>query len=266
VNLNPAGQTVIAAAYDRNAPGDTGLTTLYGISAASSSLVTIGGVGGTAPGGANGGSVQMFGPLGVTVAAGSHAGLDVSATTGIAYATIRTVGGTALYTINLSTGAATPVGAFSGDVRDLTILPPAPVAQPPAPPAQPPAPPAQPPAAPAQPPGPLAPLDKTAPHVLIDASGSAKLTTLHRGRFKFQFSCDEACKAYATLLSGRTALASGSSSLIAAGVGSMKLSLTKNGAKALRGRRKPLRGELSLRFVDGAGNSTALSRRLLLVP
>jgi hypothetical protein len=111
VNVNPSGQTVIAAAYDRNAPGDTGLTTLYGISAASSSLVTIGGIGGTAPGGGNGGSIQMlFGPLGVTVAAGSDAGLDVSATTGVAYATIRTASGTALYTINLSTGAATRSG------------------------------------------------------------------------------------------------------------------------------------------------------------
>jgi Domain of unknown function (DUF4394) len=256
VNLNPSGQSVIAAAYDRNAPGDTGLPTLYGISAASSSLVTIGGLGGIAPGGVNGGSVQMlFGPLGVTVAAGSDAGLDVSATTGVAYATIRTAGGSALYTINLSTGAATPVGAFPVDVKDLTILPPAP-----------PVPPAPPPAPPAQPAGPPAPRDKTAPHVLIDASGSAKLKTLKRGRFKFRFSCDEACKANAKLRSGRTALASGSSSLTAAGVGSIRLSLTKKGAKALRGRRKALRGKLSLTFVDGAGHSTVLSRRLLLVP
>jgi hypothetical protein len=124
------------------------------------------------------------------------------------------------------------------DVKDLTILPPTPPAPP----------------------------DKTAPHVLIDASGSAKLTTLQRRRFKFQFSCDEACKANAKLLRGGTALASGSSSLAAAGVGSIKLSLTKKGAKALRGRRKPLRGKLSLTFVDGAGNRTALSRRLVLVP
>jgi hypothetical protein len=241
VNLNPAAQELIAAAYDRNSTGDTGRTTLYGISAASSNLVTVGGIGGTAPGGPNGGSVQMIGPLGVTVAAGSDAGLDVSPTTSAAFATIRTVGGTALYTIDLSTGAATVVGAFPAAVRDLTILRPPPPATP------------------------VPPPDNAAPHVLIDVVSSAKMKTLRRGRFKLRFSCDEACKATAKLIRRRTTLASGSASLSAAGVGSVKLSLTKKGAKALRDRHRPLRARLALTFADPAGNRATRSRRLRLV-
>src|SRR5262245_2930013 len=54
-NLSPAGQQIVAEAYDRNFDRTTASppTTLYGISLATNSLVTQGGIDGSAPGGAN---------------------------------------------------------------------------------------------------------------------------------------------------------------------------------------------------------------------
>jgi Domain of unknown function (DUF4394) len=131
--LNPAGNQIIALAYDRNTPRENALTiptTLYGISRATSSLVVQGGINGTAPGGANGGLIQTIGPLGVTLDAGQDGGLDISATgtaspteLGTAYAVLRVGGVSRVFTINLASGAATALGGLPGVVTDVAILP-----------------------------------------------------------------------------------------------------------------------------------------------
>src|SRR5262249_51411614 len=81
-HLNPAGPQINPSAYDRDfdrAVATVIPTTLYGISRATSSLVTQGGINGTAPGGANGGLITAVGPLGVTLNATADAGFDIAA-------------------------------------------------------------------------------------------------------------------------------------------------------------------------------------------
>ena len=135
VNLTytaPATGPVTAVAYDRNiAPGPPGTvapagtrTTLYGIDSGASQLVVQGGIDGLAAGGPNGGTITAIGPLGVTVVSGSDAGLDVSPS-GTAYAALTTAPGVSgLYTIDLTTGAATAIGALPVVLTGLTIMPP----------------------------------------------------------------------------------------------------------------------------------------------
>jgi hypothetical protein len=130
-NLNPAGSQIVAEAYDRNfdrANATTIPTTLYGISRASSSLVTQGGINGASPGGANGGLIASVGALGVTLDAGADAGFDITPGpgTGRGFAALTVGGQTGLYSINLSTGAATLVGNIGNgatQVKGLTVVP-----------------------------------------------------------------------------------------------------------------------------------------------
>jgi Domain of unknown function (DUF4394)/Thrombospondin type 3 repeat len=125
----PATGPISALAYDRNvAPGPPGTpaepgsrTTLYGIDVGSDRLVTQGGVDGSAPGGPNGGAIASVGPLGLVVDDTSDAGFDIAAN-GTAFAALRTGGSSALYTIDLATGQATPAGGFTQDVRSLALV------------------------------------------------------------------------------------------------------------------------------------------------
>jgi trimeric autotransporter adhesin len=100
---------VAAVAYTNSFPGATS-TTLFGIDADNDLLVRIGSVGGT-PNSPNGGTLTSVGALGVDVTAPSF---DIAGTDGPAYLVRTTVVGsspnTSLYTVNLSTGAATLVG------------------------------------------------------------------------------------------------------------------------------------------------------------
>jgi hypothetical protein len=236
-NLNAPGSQIVAEAYDRNFAGDTTPstpTTLYGISRATASLVTQGGIDGMP--GANSGIITTVGPLGVLVDPGSDAGLDISAATGTAYAVIRSSNTATLYTIDLVMGQATFIGAFPAPVVDLTILPP-----------------------PA-----LPPPDTTAPHGLLDAPSTLKLKAARQG-FTVGFSCDEACSAIAQLVAKEKVLATGSATLAAAGVGSLSLAPTAEGSKALR-RRLKRKAELSVTLTDGAGNQSPLTRALVLRP
>jgi hypothetical protein len=117
----PATGPVVAVAYDRNTAGGVSQqTTLYGIDRGSNRLVTVGGIDGTPS--PNSGVVTNVGGLGVVLDASSDAGLDVSPT-GTAFASLRVGGTTGLYTIALTTGAATLVGTFPLDVKDLAVLP-----------------------------------------------------------------------------------------------------------------------------------------------
>jgi hypothetical protein len=95
-----ADPNVVALAYSNNfrsAP----TTQAYGIDAGLDILVTLAG---------NAGTLATVGPLGVDVT--DLAGFDISGETGAAYAVMTPAGSSQsiFYTINLATGAATPVG------------------------------------------------------------------------------------------------------------------------------------------------------------
>jgi hypothetical protein len=253
VNLTftaPATGPIVAAAYDRNVD-HTGAppTTLYEIDRGGNRLVVQGGIDGAGPGGPNGGVVTSIGPLGVSLDAGSDAGLDVSAETGVAYATIRSGNVTRLYTVDLATGAATAVGLLP-EVLDVAILSPSP-----APPSSPPA------------PGPTA--DTTKPAVLLALADRYRLRRVRGHGVSFAFSCNEACTARARVAAARKTVATGRATLTAAGVGRLRVRLTRAGVKLLRKaqRRHVARVRLALTLTvrDGAGNDRLLKRRILLV-
>jgi Domain of unknown function (DUF4394) len=113
-----ADPSVTAAAYTQNFAG-TATTALYGIDAASGNLVLQ-----NPP---NNGTLNTIGALGIA-GFGLATGFDISAYGG-ALATLApgAGGASSLYTVNLSTGAATLVGAVAGAaLRDIAIEPPSP--------------------------------------------------------------------------------------------------------------------------------------------
>jgi hypothetical protein len=129
-NLNPAGN-VVAVSYTNSFAGAVS-TTLYGIDSTSSSLVMIGGLDGSPS--PNSGAVTTVGPVGVTVFTNTGTpffglGFDISPG-GIAYAAMpfldtNGIASTGLYTINLTTGAATLVGPLvgGGPIRAISVAP-----------------------------------------------------------------------------------------------------------------------------------------------
>ncbi|HTH51466.1 MAG TPA: DUF4394 domain-containing protein, partial [Pyrinomonadaceae bacterium] len=116
--LSPAGN-IVGIAYDRNDATPITPTTLYGIDSAAGTLVTIGSIDGS-PNSPNGGQVTTVGSLGLGTNLNESIGFDVSATSGISYATITTGGISRLYTINLATGAATLVSSNGGAIGSGT--------------------------------------------------------------------------------------------------------------------------------------------------
>ena len=112
--------SVVHVAYDRNNVGAT-LTTLYGIDAVRDVLVAIGGINGVPS--PNTGVLTTIGALGVNTT--SFGGFDIEPNSDQAYASLRIAGVSQLFTINLSTGAATLVGNIgSGTAIDgLAISP-----------------------------------------------------------------------------------------------------------------------------------------------
>jgi Domain of unknown function (DUF4394)/PEP-CTERM motif len=124
--LNPGNPNVVGAAYSNNVPGGVnGQTTLYDIDSALDQLFTQGGVNfppGTPAVSPNTGTLFPVGLLGVDT--NDLVGFDISGFTGTAFASLTTALGTGLYTINLTTGASTFVGAIDGpilQVRDIAI-------------------------------------------------------------------------------------------------------------------------------------------------
>ncbi|HEY6564156.1 MAG TPA: DUF4394 domain-containing protein [Pirellulaceae bacterium] len=117
-NLNPAG-SVVAVAYDRNDTNAGTPTTLFGIDSASDQLVRIGGVDGNPS--PNGGVISNIGPLGADTL--GFTSFDIS-NSGTAYAALS-IGApmpSTLYTINLGTGAASPVGQIGDGTDGITGL------------------------------------------------------------------------------------------------------------------------------------------------
>jgi hypothetical protein len=100
-----AGAIVHGSAYDRNFAGSAS-TTLFGIDVNTDQLVLQGSVNGT-PNSPNGGAITNVGGLGVNAVSGSF---DIANGTGIGFAVLQVGTTTGLYTINLTTGAATSVG------------------------------------------------------------------------------------------------------------------------------------------------------------
>jgi len=121
--VTPAGTIVTALAYSNNTPGAAS-TTLYGIDAASGQLGTF-----ASP---NNGVFANLGSLGVGTNLDLRLGFDISgAGNSAAFATILTGGTDKLYSINLSTGAATLVGTIGGGITIYSsVTAPLPVPEP----------------------------------------------------------------------------------------------------------------------------------------
>jgi hypothetical protein len=110
--LNPGTPHVVGSAYTNNFAGTT-TTTLYAIDATTDQLFIQ-----NPP---NNGTLVLVGPLGVDTS--DAVGFDISANDNRAYATLTVGGVSGLVTINLATGAATPIGAVAGGpYRGFTVL------------------------------------------------------------------------------------------------------------------------------------------------
>jgi hypothetical protein len=116
-----ANPNVVGLAYDRNSAG-VSATTAFAIDLGLDVLVRLGDVNGS-PQSPNGGVLTTVGPLGVNT--GGLVGFDYAGTS--ALASITPPGGTSssLYSINLTTGAATLVGPIGGGVTlvGISIVP-----------------------------------------------------------------------------------------------------------------------------------------------
>ena len=124
-NVTPASDQVVGLAYDRSDKSSATPTTLFGIDYEHDQLVRIGGVNGSPS--PNGGVATNIGSTGL-VTANREIGFDI-AEDGVAYASMATGAGPtyALYTINLGSGVATPLGNItpSGStvIRDIAAIP-----------------------------------------------------------------------------------------------------------------------------------------------
>jgi hypothetical protein len=118
--LNPAGSTVVAAAYT-NAFAGAAFTTLYVLDAAGDRLQ----IQGAPSGNPNLGDLTTVGALGIGDVQ-SVAAFDISGTNNQAFAAVNLSGAMAseLHTINLTTGASTKVNAIGGGeiIRGATLV------------------------------------------------------------------------------------------------------------------------------------------------
>lgn len=105
--MNPS---VVGVAYSNSLATATS-TTLYAIDSTRDTLVRQGSIN-ASPSSPNAGLLFTIGSLGV--ATGDSVGFDISSATGVAFAALEVGGSSTLYTIDLSTGSATSVGAISG--------------------------------------------------------------------------------------------------------------------------------------------------------
>ncbi|MFN8343372.1 MAG: DUF4394 domain-containing protein [Spirosomataceae bacterium] len=113
-NLNPGSPMVTASAYTNNFAGAS-TTTLYNIeTTAGNAMLYI-------QNPPNNGTLVPVGSLGVT--AESSNGFDIGGTSGMAYALLRSGGTTRVYSINLTTGAATGGATLPGNptVRGMAL-------------------------------------------------------------------------------------------------------------------------------------------------
>jgi hypothetical protein len=109
--LNGATTSIMGSAYTNSFAG-TATTTLYGIDSTSDSLYIQ-----NPP---NNGTQILVGALGVN--ATSIVGFDISWPGNVGYAALNVGGVSSLYSINLSTGAASLVGAIGSGTQSITGL------------------------------------------------------------------------------------------------------------------------------------------------
>jgi len=115
-DLQPFGSAIVGAGYTNNFAGSTS-TTLYVIGGALTTLYTQGGLGGTPS--PNEGALASVGALGVNSA--FDIGFDVvGGSNGLALAAVDQSNAATLYSVNLSTGAATPFNATANAIAGAT--------------------------------------------------------------------------------------------------------------------------------------------------
>lgn len=124
--LNPGTPNIVAAAYSNNRDGVTATqTTLYDIDATADALFLQGGINGTPS--PNLGALTAVGSLGVNT--NGNVGFDISGGSDIAYASLTPAvpgTGSGLYTVNLTSGAATSIGAIGAGatvLEGMTVTP-----------------------------------------------------------------------------------------------------------------------------------------------
>ena len=113
-DINPASSNIVASAYSNNDVLPSTGTTLYGIDSMTDGLVT------QMP--ANDGTILALGPLGVDVS--ELVAFDISRS-GVAFLAVNGASSVTLHTVNLATGAATPVGEIGSglQLRGITAGP-----------------------------------------------------------------------------------------------------------------------------------------------
>ncbi|GAB3999023.1 hypothetical protein GCM10028807_48100 [Spirosoma daeguense] len=104
--LNPGSPVVTAAAYTNNFAGSTA-TTLYNIDIRTASAMLV------IQNPPNNGTLAPVGGLGFSAEGGN--GFDIGGTSNMGYALLRSNGSTMVYSINLGSGAATPVSSIPGN-------------------------------------------------------------------------------------------------------------------------------------------------------
>jgi len=109
-DITPGTPAVSAAAYTNNQAGSSS-TSLYVIDPSTDKLYSVANP--------NGGILTEVGALGINV--DGNNGFDISGTDNKAYAILSVGSATKLYSINLSTGAATAVGDFTTPVKGLAV-------------------------------------------------------------------------------------------------------------------------------------------------
>lgn len=216
---------VVASAYTNSVAGAT-TTQLFNLDAGRDTLVLQ-----NPP---NAGTLVTVGPLGVDMADG--AGFDISGVDGVAYAALQPAGTAAsqLYTVNLTTGAATAVGRIGGNVplRALAAAG-------------------------------TAPTDTVAPAITLGkAVASTKVATLLRTGVRLRATCSEGCTLSATIRSGSRVVGSGKN--VTTGLaGSAPLRLVfRTAAKKELARRASVSFTIVVTARDAAGN-TATARQTI---
>lgn len=216
---------IVGSAYTNSVAGAT-TTQLFGLDAGRDVLALQ-----NPP---NNGTLVSVGALGVDI--GNNAGFDISGVDGVAYAALQVGQGTVsqLYTVNLTTGAATLVGRVGGGVplRALAAAG-------------------------------TAPADVTAPTVsLAKAVASTKVAALLRAGVRIRVTCSEGCTRTATIRSGNRVVGGGKSvTTDVAGSTSLRLLFTTAAKKSLA-RSRALTLTIVVTARDGAGNTTTVRQIL----
>ena len=216
---------IVGSAYTNSVAGAT-TTQLFDLDAGRDALVLQ-----NPP---NNGTLVTIGSLGIDI--GNSAGFDISAVDGVAYASVQ-VGQSSssqLYTVNLSTGAATLVGRIGGGspLRALAAVG-------------------------------TAPADTAAPSLsLAKAVASTKVGTLLRTGVRLRATCSEGCTLSAQIRSGSRVVGTGRPvTTDLAGSAPLRL-VFRTAAKKEFASRRAVTFAIVVTATDAAGNTTTARQTL----